>query len=324
MDVIDIFYRQFSGVETFNYFAFRFGQPRHLAALSMASLLLQTEGPVLDLACGLGHLTHFLTASDPARLVVGLDRDFFRLYVASQFLAPQASFVCAAADQPLPFVTGALGGVLCSDAFHYFPYRAASVREMFRMLDRDGLLTLCRFGNSEVEPREGYELTIDGYRGLLAGLPHTLLGENDLLDAYLKGQGPDLEKEAPEHVLRSEKWVSAVACRNPERFQPRIHFQHWPHGVGHLEVNPLYLAKGTAVNGDLELRFAFPSEWYEFENARYREYAAGCCHFTEETLKNLSMGVRPASADRYVDQFVLLGMPERYCSRTQHKKRENC
>src|SRR5207248_451906 len=123
MDVIDLYYRQYSGVETSNYFAFRFGQPRDLAALSLASLFNQTTGPILDVACGVGHLTHRFTHGQPLRPVIGLDRDFFRLFVASQFVAPGGSYVCAPADLPLPFDSSAFGGIFCSDAFHYFLYR---------------------------------------------------------------------------------------------------------------------------------------------------------------------------------------------------------
>jgi uncharacterized protein YbaR (Trm112 family) len=119
----DLYYRRYSRSENFNYFAYRFGQPRHLAALSLASLVTEGPGAILDLACGAGHLTHFLSGVRADRTVIGMDREFFRLWVASQYMAPAAYFVCAPTDRALPFRDQAFHGVFCSDAFHLFLHK---------------------------------------------------------------------------------------------------------------------------------------------------------------------------------------------------------
>ncbi len=315
LDVIDLYYRQYSGVETFNYFAFRFGQPRHLAGLSLASLLGRGEGPILDLACGTGHLTHFFTCAHPGRPVVGVDRDFFRLYVASQYVAPAGNYVCAQADLALPFSERAFAGIFCSDAFHYFLHRAASVRELQRLLAEDGILVLSRFGNVEVEPREGYELALEGYRRLFRGFPNVFLGEDDLVSRYLEKRGPNLTLEAPAESLRRQKWLSVVASLNPGKFHQEARFADWPHAAGRLQINPIYLADGGSQDGGLELKFQFPSEWYEFENQRYRDYAPARCSVTGEVLEALRRGERSRAMEDGINQFVILGMPERYRAR---------
>src|SRR5205807_10304892 len=87
MEVLDLYYREYSGSDMFNYFAFRMGQPRHLAALALVCLLTRGKGPLLDVACGVGHLAHYLTGSTGNPWVIGIDRDFFRLYVASKYVA---------------------------------------------------------------------------------------------------------------------------------------------------------------------------------------------------------------------------------------------
>jgi SAM-dependent methyltransferase/uncharacterized protein YbaR (Trm112 family) len=312
LDVIDLYYWQYSGVEMFNYFAFRFGQPRHLAALALATLLGGSEEPLLDLACGIGHLTHFFTCTQPSRPVFGVDRDFFRLYLASRYVAPAGNFICAPADQSLPFSKKVFIGIFCSDAFHCFLHRAASVREMQRLLSDDGVLILSRFGNVELEPREGYELSLEGYRRLFSGTRHVFLGEDALVSSYLKKRGPDLATEAPPQFLGSQKWLSVVASRNLDKLPTGSRFADWPHATGRLQINPIYVADRQNGHRGPNLRFQFPSPWYEFENRRYREYAPESCVITPELVEALGRNEREPEMEFYLDQFVVLGMPDRY------------
>jgi SAM-dependent methyltransferase len=310
LDVIQLYYEAFSRVEMFNYFAFRFGQPRHLAALSLISLFRRTQGPVLDLACGMGHLTFHLTETFPGRVVFALDRDFFRLYVARRYVAPNASFICAPADQALPFAAGTFSGVFCSDAFHYFLHRASSVREMLRVLDSQGTLVLSRFGNGDVEPREGYELTIDGYERLFEGTDHIFLGEDDLVTRYLDRRGPDLESGAPRDSLKRQKWISLVAGRDLSAHPP-VEFDEWPHAKGRLQLNPIYSPAPTPAGG-CKLTFHFPSKWYAFENEKYAQYAAPECEISQSDLLLLSEGRRSPRIDDLVNRFVVLSLPETF------------
>lgn len=95
LEAMNLYMARYSRAETAVHFTFSFGQPRHLAALAIASVLKDRGGPILDLACGPGHLTHFFcTGADRDRPVVGVDRSFFRLYVARNYVAPRADFIC--------------------------------------------------------------------------------------------------------------------------------------------------------------------------------------------------------------------------------------
>ena len=83
-DLFDLYFRK-SGLKmmhAYDYFVFRFGQPRHLVSLSLASLIRQPNKPILDLACGFGHLTRSLVQQAEGQQVIGVDRNFFGLYVA--------------------------------------------------------------------------------------------------------------------------------------------------------------------------------------------------------------------------------------------------
>jgi SAM-dependent methyltransferase/uncharacterized protein YbaR (Trm112 family) len=315
LDVMDLYYRGYSGAETFNYFAYRFGQPRHLAALSLARLMAGGEGPILDIACGVGHITHFLSGAHSRRTVVGLDRDFVRLWIANRFVAPGGRYVCASADQALPFADSFFDGIFCSDAFHCFLHRAASVREMRRALSPLGVLTLARFGNAAVEPREGYELTVAGYERLFPGIRHAFVGEESLIDAYLSRHGAHIEGSDPLEKLEKQKWLCVVASERPDIFARGQPLPSWPHAVGRLQINPIYKVEKRAANGDLELVFKFPSDWYRFENEAYLRYAPERCTLPAELACALEKREVPPGIDDYVSRFVVIGMPERYCEK---------
>ena len=311
LDLLDLFYRRYSGVETFPYFAYRFGQPRHLAALALGSVLDRFDGPLLDLACGAGHLTHYFTSSRPDRTVVAADRDFFRLFVASHHVAPGATYLCVPADQALPFASGVFDGVFCSDAFHYFLRRAQSVREMKRVLTAAGALVVARFGNAAVEPREGYELDLPGYRGLFADVPAVFAGEDALLARYLQRRGPDPDGE-DDATLAEQKWLSMIALQDGTKLDRNATFDKFPHAAGRLQLNPIYEVKECGSSGDLDLRFAFPSEWYRFENHAYLRYAPEHCRVSAEVVTALATGAPHPDLPDLIAQCVVVGMPDRY------------
>lgn len=314
VDVLDLYYRRYSGAEISNYFLYRFGQPRHLAALGLGALLNASDGPLLDLACGVGHLTHFFTASRPGRTVIGSDRDFFRLFVAKRYVAPAANYVCCTADMALPFAEGSISSIFCSDAFHLFMHRAMSLREMKRVLTQQGLITLACFGNARVEPREGYELTVEGYRRLFAGFEHVLVGEDTMISHYLEKRTPDLTQVDSDETLGRQKWLSVVAARNREAFVASTAFPRFPHAEGRLQLNPIYAVDSRTPSGDLELRLEFPSEWYRFENGSYLRYAPEKVRVSGEVLRALDERQSHPELDALVRQFVVIGLPERYRS----------
>lgn len=85
----------------------------------------KNQKPILDLACGAGHILHFLTESRPVQQCIGLDRGFVSLYIAKKFIAPKGEFIYADTDMPLPFENNTFSGILCVDSFQYFVHRLA-------------------------------------------------------------------------------------------------------------------------------------------------------------------------------------------------------
>lgn len=313
-DVIRLYYAAYSRVELANYFTYRFGQPRFLAALTMARAIKRGHGPLLDLACGAGHLTHYLSQGD--RQVIGVDRDFMRLFIAANFVAPAADFVAAWADRALPFRDGFFGGVLCSDAFHYFADKLTCLHELTRVLADDGLIAIARAGNVDLQPNEGYELSPAGYSKLCGTLPHTIFGEDELIDAYLRQATLDLSRRDLPSTLSEQKWLSLVLAKYPSTLAPTVSEAVWPHAAGVLGVNPIYRLEGRGANGAAKLRFRFPSEHYAAEDAGYLKYAASEVEVSPELLEQLSHQKAESASDerieRLVRSFVLIGLPKRY------------
>lgn len=313
---LDLFYRRsLIYGDLFNYFFFRFAQPRYLAALSLLKKLPCDSKPLLDLACGFGHLIHYLTEREHALPVIGLDRNFFQLWVAKHWMAPRSHFVCADADAPLPFQDDTLSGVFCSDAFHYFNDKTRSFDEMRRCSPR-GTIILTRVGNSLVEPNEGKELSPEEYLRLANSPSCRLAGEIELLQSYLNGRDPDFSDDAGLQRLRTEKWLSLIVTKDsPESIQaPSVEL---PHAVGRLAVNPIYKIQ-QQNEGTYKLTFHFPSSWYAFENEAMETYHAREIIISRKTLHEITQNIRSREVNELISRYVVLGMPALYRKPEKH------
>jgi ubiquinone/menaquinone biosynthesis C-methylase UbiE len=310
----DLFDFYFRNRNVYNYFAFRFGQPRHLVALSFISTIHQTKKPILDLACGAGHITYHLVQQAKGQPVIGVDELFFELYVAKHWFAPEAKYICCAADTSLPFPDGTFSVAFCSDAFHYFVSKATSIRELKRLTQDDGLIMLVTVRNMLVKNRRGGGLKLppEGYQALVADMPHRCVANSAVLDRYLQKYGPPLARSAGREALAHEPHLSLVAAHDQEVFQDYGPFVNWPHAEGHLSLNPLYAVERREGSGNVCLRRTFPSAIYEEEHAECKEYLPEIVEIQSEILADLAQGKRTPEVKKLIEQYVVLGMPERY------------
>ncbi|MEJ2870950.1 class I SAM-dependent methyltransferase [Actinomycetospora sp. OC33-EN08] len=297
--------------ELLPYFLGRFGQPRFLATTALLRALPDDgSGAVLDLACGFGHVAHHLAAREDPRPVVGVDRNFLQLWVARRYVAPTQSFVCADRVDALPFDDDAFAAAVCSDAFHYFEAQQGCLDELRRVAASDTVL-LDRLGNARLAPADGpAEREAAGYVALLRGAPWRLTCEDELLEGYRAGYGPQLA--APRHPseLDGAKWLMLVTSRDERVLADHGSFTALPHAAGTPTLNPVF---EVAHHDDgVHLAFAFPSTWFAFENAAMLRYTSAGERVDAATFEALVAG-RPT--DRTADllrRCVLLGMPERY------------
>ena len=296
-DLFDLAYRQLHlrNPEVYEYNWHRFSLPRQLAALA-ALEWAPRRGPVLDVACGAGHLTWAIGQSlGPDVPVIGVDGLFFALYVAKTRMAPEAEFLCVDLES-LPFADGSIGGVWASDVVHALSRKVQARRELDRVSAADAwgaVIWMAVAGTDHHQPAR--PLSLDGYRRLLPD-EATFLSGDALLDAYLAGHAAD--RQAPGELATSATatalWDGSGEARDG------LAFDGWPHARGRLGVNTLYEPDGDG------LRLHLPTEEFEEEHGALRRY-------TPETA------VRPAAPDateraRLVEQFVLLGYPDGYHS----------
>jgi ubiquinone/menaquinone biosynthesis C-methylase UbiE/uncharacterized protein YbaR (Trm112 family) len=321
-DLLDFYFRRSGGIgsvvqatDDYNYFVFRFSQPRHLVALSLVNVIEKPDKPVLDLACGMGHVTRHLLQRINNQSVIGLDRNFFFIYIAKKRLASSAQYVCSEADVSLPFRDGTFAAAFCSDAFLVFPNKVTCIRELKRLTQHDGAIVLVAVRNRGAG-KEFYSdsLPPEGYASLVADLPHRLVSDREILARYLQKRGPSLTRQTDMADLAGDPWISLVASHRQGLFTDYGLFDNWPHAYGKLELNPLYTEEQRDAVGNIHLRRVFPSAWYEQENVEYgfRDYLPETVTVRESVLLDLAQGNRTPEVQRLIEQCVAVGMPERY------------
>ncbi|MDL5159894.1 class I SAM-dependent methyltransferase [Actinomycetospora termitidis] len=298
--------------ELLPYFLARFGQPRFLATTSLLRCLPDDgrSGPVLDLACGFGHVAHHLATREDPRPVVGVDRNFLQLWVARRYVAPTQTFVCADRVDALPFADDAFAAAVCSDAFHYFDAQQGCLDELRRVAIDDTVL-LDRLGNVRLAPTDGpVERDPAGYVALLHGAPWRLTCEDELLEGYRAGYGPQLASPRHPSELDGAKWLMLVTSRDERVLADHGAFTALPHAAGVPTLNPVFDV--TRHDDDVELAFTFPSTWYAFENAAMLRYTSAGERLNATTFAAVAAGHPTDRTPELLRRCVLLGMPERY------------
>mgnify|MGYP002082165086 FL=1 len=297
-----------------HYFKHRFCQPRHLAALALAQCI-SSDGSraVLDIACGIGHLAHYLAHRRTPAPAVGLDMNFYQLWIARHWMCPTAQFVCADASEGLPFADDSLAACVCSDAYHYIGHRDRLLAEIERCAPAR-MCVLTRVGNANVMPNEGKEEDLESYRREFNCEDLFIFDEDQLVRCYLEQSDPlSQEPREPSDLARS-KWLSFVwhAQRDADR---RTHLAEAsrPHAVGKLEINPIYECRQTS-HGDIELVFRFPGVWFAYENHAMLSYLPRRTMMTKEQLAAVAARPDSPSLRELINSFILLGMPERFGS----------
>ena len=116
------------------YFAHRWSDPTFLSGLALAQAYWGAPRRVLELACGAGH--YLRAFAGHAAEVTGGDLVFAKLWLARQWIAPDAALVCFDAAAPWPFADRAADLLFCHDAFYFLPEKPRVAAEMLRVATR--------------------------------------------------------------------------------------------------------------------------------------------------------------------------------------------
>jgi SAM-dependent methyltransferase/uncharacterized protein YbaR (Trm112 family) len=295
------------------YLHYKLGQPRHLVALAMGELLDPGTGPVLDLGCGPGQITGYLQVRAGGQPVIGCDRSFGLLTIAHRRVAPDTDFVCCDVESPLPFKDGQFGTLYSFDAFHHVRNKRRLAQELTRVGRADALCCLGSVRNALVEHdfRDEF-ITPDLFDRLAEGRPHRLVADANLLDRYLEGLGPDLAHSDSQNLLQTAELMTLVVSGDAGRLRTYGAFETWPHAVGRLGLNPLYVATGQ-TNDRVSLSLRFPSAHYEAENRACLRYMPATVDLSLHALGQLEARSVGYGADPEIDAlarcFVALGTP---------------
>ena len=188
------------------------------------------------------------------------------------------------------------------------------MQECQRVLDADGLLMLVASRNARVDyPFAGEPLPPEGYQALVADMPHCLIADRDVLVRYLQRTGPPLAHPASPENLADAPLLSVIASRRQGVFRDYGRFAEWPHAEGRLRLNPLYQEEKRDTLGEVYLRRVFPSPFYEQDNPEYRGYLPEQVCVDSQVLKELREEKHTPAVERLLEQYVVLGMPSRYC-----------
>lgn len=297
--------------DTADYFFYKFGQPRYLAALAWIPALLEAEGPILDFGCGPGHFVWNLVSNGAAGRVVGADLYFKSLFLARRLAGRGARFVCCNADHGLPFRDGAFGAITSADTLHTLPYPAPCLRELRRSLAAGGLLALISVPNPGARCpvlRTGTPPAPERWSGLLDNLTFRLLCNRSIVLRYLDGQGPHAARSVTPEGLPDVPLTTVIASRNPRWFREYEAFERWPHACGVPVINPLYRPAereaGAAGDGP-SYCLTFPSQFFQAENGFAWTYLP-------ETAELPATRPTAQQEDALLARWVVVGAPENY------------
>ncbi len=292
-----------------DYFAYRWSSPTYLSGLALLDRFGGDDdsGPVVEVACGIGHYLRDLSLR--GRRCAGVDVVFGKLWLARRFVVPGGvPLVCGdvAAGFPLgPIASGVVA--FCDDAFYFLPEKPKVIASLRRLVGEGGRILIGHAHNRDFDHGgvSGEPKTPEEYASLLPGC--------SLLDDAELARSAWSDAEAPERSADDLAGVEAVAMAwsasggHLLRGSDQQLLLEPPCGAS-LRINPLLVER----EGMLEPRW--PSSRFEAEYASASGYLVGERVPDPSTLEAARVGAVGRGSNPEVDRLarrrILLDLPE--------------
>lgn len=300
-----------------DYLFHRYANPSFLSSIGLLPSLGALERRrVLDLGCGTAHATFVSRQVFPDLSAVAADHDFINLYLARRFIVPDAAHVCIDLEAPLPFSDDAFDAVFCLDAFHYVRSKRALVRELDRVVERQGIWLFAHLHNALVfNLSPGMPLSPKGYLRCFDGVQPRLFAEADILNALVLEPEIDLRNSPSDVTLQGSNALCMACSRREDVWRSYENVTaHLCSDRSLLAINPIY--QGTYDGPTAHLQMIWP-------NARLRTECVGLnayipeAHEVDRSLLDRVESESTTAEDvpeiqKLAKLFVLVPLPPHY------------
>lgn len=223
-----------------DYFLHRDHDPSGLAVLALTAAHPPAGRPVLDLACGAGHLLRRLAQAGEHDLT-GIDVVFAKLWLARRFVVPpQVTLVCADLAHPWPVPAPRDTYVAVHDVLYFLDDPAAVLAAAARHAGRGGAVVA---GHCHNTGQPGHPRPPESWAALLPGA--TCYGEEELTAATLERRPP--RSAVAEELADTE---AVALARDGARTAPDAALLD-PAPDADLRPNPLYTDRARRWPNDV-------------------------------------------------------------------------
>jgi SAM-dependent methyltransferase len=217
------------------YLTYRWVDPSWLALLGITAAHPPVDRPVIDLACGAGHLLRHLMLHGHHDLT-GVDVVFSKLWLARRFVLPPSApvrLLCADLRAPWPLDSHSTANyVVCHDALYFFEDKPAFIASA-QAVAGDGAVIVAHCHNADHPAGGGgLPLPVRSWRRLLPAAD--CYAEEELRTATVEGRLP---QPATEQALQNTEAIGLVCDTAAAPGQPALLA---PAVDAALRRNPLY------------------------------------------------------------------------------------
>ncbi len=271
------------------YFAHRTSAPTFLTGLALLQLGAESNRPVLEIACGVGH--YLRTLEGNGFEASGVDLVFSKLWLARKYMQVKGQLICCDIAKSPVLKNDELVTVFCHDAFYFFDEKEKILKSL-RKLCNGGSLILGHVHTNAVDHGvSGYPISVLNYMAIAADNSRYYI-DNELVNYWFSRDRNALDENPKKENTDVISWIENA----PDDTQI---FLDQP--AASLYLNPMLEDTGAG------LRIKWPTHGYQ------EEYQADMHYLNKAELGRLSANtVQKAAGEKRQEYFkkrILLDTP---------------